>query len=111
MLITCDLILQPKISAGNWWLALIEKQIAHFLLFMGRSCPPLNALAARWTCWMYKDQTVNIDDGYRIFNIDCKVMLPNLVKSFNHESSLHRILNSQLNGLSRMIMQKHVSAK
>jgi L-gulonolactone oxidase len=87
MLITRNLFLQPKISAGNWWLALIEKQIAHLLLFMGRFCPPLNALAAWWTCWMYKNQTVNIDDGHRIFNIDCKVMLPNLVKPFSHEST------------------------
>ena len=67
--------------------------MTQLLLFMGRTCSPLNALAARLTCWLNKEQSVRIDDGHRIFNIDCKVMFPNLVEPFNHD--LHPLQHSQ----------------
>ena len=86
-------VLQPKFSNGNWWLPFIEKQMTQLLLFMGRTCSPLNTLAARLTCWLNKDQTVRIDDGHRIFNIDCKVMFSDLVESFNH--GLYPVQHSQ----------------
>jgi hypothetical protein len=84
--------------------------MGQFLLFMGRTCSPLNALAARWSCWLNKNQSVRIDDGHRIFNIDCKVILP----KFNILTMAHVLcsfLSLRPNGLFPTIMQKLVFKK
>ncbi|KAF8622619.1 hypothetical protein AX15_006874 [Amanita polypyramis BW_CC] len=67
-----DRTLEPKRSTGNWWLTFLGDELTQLLLFMGRSYSYLNVLAAWLTCWLMKDRAICVDDGYRLFNIDCK---------------------------------------
>lgn len=46
-----------------------------FLLFAGRYFTSLIPWIGRFAAWLVSDTTVSIDDGYKIFNLDCRVSL------------------------------------
>jgi L-gulonolactone oxidase len=66
--------LQPKQPAGSWlWHSLLGFHVVQFLLFVGRFFLFMNTWTSRFACWLVSDDTVAVDDGYRIFNVDCRV--------------------------------------
>ncbi|KAF9006947.1 gulonolactone oxidase Lgo1 [Cyathus striatus] len=63
----------PKNPAGSWlWHTALGHHVIQFLLFIGRYVLSLNPWIANFACWLVSAKTVGVDDGYRIFNVDCR---------------------------------------
>ncbi|PFH44640.1 hypothetical protein AMATHDRAFT_168258, partial [Amanita thiersii Skay4041] len=64
---------EPKNPAGSWWWhSLLGHHLMQLLLFLGRFFLALNTVAANFACWLISGKSVGIDDGHRIFNVDCR---------------------------------------
>jgi len=64
---------EPPRPAGSWlWGSLFGYHVIQFFLFLGRYLTCLNPLIGKFASWLVRDKSIGIDDGHRIFNVDCK---------------------------------------
>jgi len=47
--------------------------ITQFFLFMARIFPSFTPWVGRWAWWLTKEDSVSVDDGYKVLNFDCLV--------------------------------------
>jgi L-gulonolactone oxidase len=65
---------QPKRVVGNWFRDMILGTVVlQFLLFLSRYFPDLTLFIGRYALWLTGGESVNIDDSYKVFSLDCKV--------------------------------------
>lgn len=63
----------PKPSGSSWfWNTFLGFHIIQMFLFLGRYLPFLNIWTQYFSFWLSNKKSVGIDDGHRIFNVDCK---------------------------------------
>lgn len=49
--------------------------VTQFFLYVARIFPSLTSLVGRWAWWLSKEDSVMVDDGYKVLNFDCLVRL------------------------------------
>ncbi|KXN92696.1 L-gulonolactone oxidase [Leucoagaricus sp. SymC.cos] len=62
----------PKPAESWFWNSFLNFHIIQLLLFLGRYFPFLNIWTQYLAFWLARKKTVGIDDGHRIFNLDCR---------------------------------------
>lgn len=77
-----------------------------FILFLGRYVLSVNSLATRFASWLVRHDTIGVDDGHRIFNVECRA------SHFEPPSGfityfLPSTRNTQLNGRFHTSTHKH----
>ncbi|KAK8858782.1 hypothetical protein IAR55_003012 [Kwoniella newhampshirensis] len=45
--------------------------VTQFLLFVSRYIPSFTPFVGRWAWWLSKEESVVVDDGYKLLNFDC----------------------------------------
>ncbi|KIR27416.1 D-arabinono-1,4-lactone oxidase [Cryptococcus deuterogattii 99/473] len=45
--------------------------VTQFFLYVARIFPSLTSLVGRWAWWLSKEDSVRVDDGYKVLNFDC----------------------------------------
>ncbi|TFK37618.1 gulonolactone oxidase Lgo1 [Crucibulum laeve] len=70
---SADRTLEPKKPAGSWWWhTFVGYHVVQLLLYFGRYFMNFNTWIANLACWLSSKKSVGIDDGHRIFNVDCR---------------------------------------
>lgn len=47
--------------------------VTQIFLYVARIFPSLTPLVGRWAWWLSKEDSVVVDDGYKVLNFDCLV--------------------------------------
>jgi len=47
--------------------------VLQFMLFIGRYFGAVNFWATHLAAWLVSADSVAVDDGYKVFNLDCRV--------------------------------------
>ncbi|KAG9311081.1 D-arabinono-1,4-lactone oxidase-domain-containing protein [Chiua virens] len=70
---SADRTAEPKRIMATWLShSFFGFHVLQFLLFLGRYFLNLNMFSTRFAAWLVKDDVVNVDDSYRIFNLDVR---------------------------------------
>ncbi|ORY30569.1 D-arabinono-1,4-lactone oxidase [Naematelia encephala] len=60
--------------------------VTQFFLFVSRIFPSLTPFVGRWAWWLSKEDSVVVDDGYKVLNFDCLVSDRRSAGSVSHQS-------------------------
>ncbi|XP_006455867.1 hypothetical protein AGABI2DRAFT_195196 [Agaricus bisporus var. bisporus H97] len=70
---TADRTYDPPQPAGSWfWNTICGYHLIQILLFLGRYFLFLNSWTQHLAFWLLSEKKVGVDDGHRIFNVDCR---------------------------------------
>lgn len=82
--------------------------VVQLLLFVGRFFTSLNPWITRFGAWLVRHPSVGVDDGHRIFNVDCRVShytFFSFLPLFLHV--IHSTLNILQSGLCLTLIPYH----